>query len=98
MKKLKKLSQERVSKDPKFAEIIKNIEDAKKNKGVLRLAEMKKKAEEENKKDEKKNKKDKNRKEKLKEAQAPLVSEGVSIMADWLTSLGSIGTVGAVSN
>lgn len=95
VKKLKKLSQERVSKDPKFAEIIKNVEDAKKNKGVLRLAEMKKKAEEENKKDEKKDKKEKNRKEKLKETQAPLVSEGVSIMSDWLASLSPIGTVGA---
>lgn len=98
VKKLKKLSQERIAKEPKFAEIIKNVEDAKKNKGVLRLAEMKKKAEEENKKDEKKDKKDKNRKEKLKETQAPLVSEGVNIMVDWIASNGSIGTVGAVSN
>ncbi|MBC7386796.1 MAG: carboxy terminal-processing peptidase [Cryobacterium sp.] len=92
VKKLKKLSQERVSKDAKFTEIAKNIEDAKKNKGVIRLSEMKKKAEEENKKDEKK---DKSRKAKLKETQAPLVSEGVNIMTDWLSSGAGMGTMGA---
>lgn len=84
VKKLTKLSQERVAKDPKFAEIVKNIEDAKKNKGVIRLAEMRKKAEEENKKDTKNEKKNKSRKAKMKESQAPLVLEGVNIMADWL--------------
>jgi carboxyl-terminal processing protease len=83
VKRLSKLSQERVAKDAKFAEIVKNIEDARKNKGVIRLAEMKKKAEEENKKDEKK---EKNRKAKLKESQAPLVLEGVNIMSDWLAA------------
>jgi carboxyl-terminal processing protease len=91
---LKKGSLERVSKDEKFGEIRKNIEDAKKNKGVIRLAEMKKKAEEENKKDETEGKK-KSRKAKLKETQAPLVSEGVNIMADWLagekTASGPVG-------
>ncbi len=83
VKKLKKLSQERVSKDAKFVEIVKNVEEAKKNKGIIRLAEMKKKAEEENKKDDKK---EKSRKAKLKDTQAPLVSEGVNIMQDWLAN------------
>jgi len=92
VKKLKKLSQDRVAKDPKFAEIQKNIDDAKKNKGVIRLAEMKKKAEEENKKDDKK---DKNRKTRLKETQAPLVSEGVNIMTDWLASNAAAPTISA---
>ncbi|MBS1963516.1 MAG: carboxy terminal-processing peptidase [Bdellovibrionales bacterium] len=92
VKKLKKLSQERVSKDSKFAEIVKSIEDAKKNKGVIRLAEMKKKAEEENKKDDKK---EKNRKAKLKETQAPLVSEGINIMTDWLASGAAAPTISA---
>lgn len=92
VKKLKKTSQERVGKDPKFAEIIKNIEDGKKNKGVIRLAEMKKKAEEENKKDDKK---EKTRKAKIKETQAPLVTEGVNIMGDWLASIASTPTISA---
>jgi carboxyl-terminal processing protease len=86
VKRLSKLSQDRVAKDAKFAEIVKNVEDAKKNKGIIRLAEMKKKAEEENKKDDKNGKKEKNRKAKLKETQAPLVTEGVNIMSDWLAS------------
>ncbi len=92
VKKLKKLSQERVAKDPKFAEIIKNVEDAKKNKGIIRLAEMKKKAEEENKKDDKK---EKSRKAKLKETQAPLVSEGIRIMEDWLANNAAAPTISA---
>ena len=92
VKKLKKLSSERISKDPKFAEIVKNVEDSKKNKGVIRLAEMKKKAEEENKKDDKK---EKSRKAKLKETQAPLVTEGVNIMTDWLAMNAAVPTISA---
>jgi carboxyl-terminal processing protease len=92
VKKLKKLSQERVAKDPKFIEIVKNVEDSKKNKGIIRLAEMRKKAEEENKKDDKK---EKGRKAKLKETQAPLVSEGVNIMQDWLANNASSPTISA---
>ncbi len=92
IKRLKKTSQERVAKDPKFAEIIKNVEESKKNKGVIRLAEMKRKAEEENKKD---SKKDKSRKAKMKETQAPLVMEGVNIMSDWLGSLTESKTIGS---
>lgn len=86
--KLKKSSLDRVSKDTKFAEIKKSIEETKKNKGIIRLAEIRKKVEEENKKEEKekKDKKD-SRKAKLKESQAPLVSEGVNIMSDWLVFL-----------
>lgn len=88
IEKLKKLSNERVAKDPKFSEIVKSLEETKKNKGVVRLADIRKKAEEEDKKDAKNGvKKDdkKSRKAKIKEAQAPLVIEGVNIMADWLT-------------
>jgi carboxyl-terminal processing protease len=83
---LKKKSSERITKDPKFTEILKSIEDAKKNKGVLKLAELRKKAAEEDlkKKDDKEKKEEKTRKAKLKETAAPLVSEGVNIMVDWL--------------
>lgn len=84
VQRLRDASKQRVTKDTKFNEIIKNLEESKKNKGVIRLADMKKKAEEENKKDEK-NKKDR-RKEKIKEVQGPLMSEGVNIMADWLAA------------
>lgn len=78
---LKKKSEERVAKDPKFVEIRKNLEEAQKNKGVIRLAEIRKKAVEEKKKesDEKKS-----RKEKIKDAQEPLVIEGTNILLDWM--------------
>ncbi len=84
VQRLKENSKQRVSKDTKFIEILKNLDEVKKNKGVIRLADMKKKAEEENKKDEK-TKRDR-KKEKIKEVQAPLVSEGLNIMADWLAA------------
>ena len=62
-------------------EIRKNLEEAQKNKGVIRLAEIRKKAVEEKKKesDEKKS-----RKEKIKDAQEPLVIEGTNILLDWM--------------
>ena len=53
---------------------------------------MKKKAEEENKKDDKK---EKSRKAKLKETQAPLVTEGVNIMTDWLAMNAAVPTISA---
>jgi carboxyl-terminal processing protease len=91
---LKKLSKERIAKDSKFTEIIKNLEETKRNKGVIRLAEIRKKAEEEDKKAGGK-KEEKTRKAKIKEAQAPLVTEGINIMTDWLAQVhASPATVG----
>lgn len=83
VEKLKKLSTERVAKNPKFDDIRKSIEETKKNKGIIKLAEIRKKAAEE----EKKNgdsKVEKKGKAKIKETQAPLVDEGVNIMIDWV--------------
>jgi len=88
VKRLKKLSSERVAKDAKFIEIEKNLEESKRNKGVIRLAEIRKKAEEEDKKSGGK-KEEKSRKAKIKETQAPLVTEGLNIMTDWLVDLKS---------
>lgn len=79
---LKKKSTDRVSKDPKFAEIRKNLEEAKKNQGVIRLSEIRKKSIEENKKEEKE--KRKNARAKVKDALVPFVGEGVQIMLDYL--------------
>jgi len=78
---LTKLSQKRVSSDPKFQEIVKDLEEIKANKGVLKLSEMRKRAAKEN-KDSKKEKK--RGLEKLKETQAPALLESVRIMQDWL--------------
>lgn len=79
--KLNSSAQKRVSADPKFAEILKNLDEAKKNKGLIKLADLKKRANE----DEKKNQGKKKRgMEKLKESQAPTLQESVRIMTDWL--------------
>ncbi len=91
VKKLAEKSTERVSKSPKFAEVYKNIEEAKKNKGLIRLAEMKKKDKD------KKDKKDKKTagvdgadgpddKESMKEFNRPYLKEASEIAVDWLVS------------
>ena len=76
-------SRERVSKEPKFAEVRKEIEEAAKNKGVIRLADIRKKAEAENMKDKHKEKTSRNaRTDKLDDLTAPVLAESVSIVAD----------------
>lgn len=79
VKKLADKSAERVAKDPKFIEVRKEIEETEKNKGIARLAELRKKAEAENKEDKKKKK---NRKEKNKDMETPFLQEGANIAAD----------------
>jgi hypothetical protein len=91
VKKLSEKSAERVNKDPKFAEVRKEIEEIARNKGVTRLAELRKKAEAENKADKKK----KNRKEKAKDSESPYIQEGVNIGADMVT-LKSGATMGSL--
>lgn len=81
---LKKKSAERIAKDEKFNEIVKSIEEAQKNKGVVKLADLRKKAAEEEAKKKDDKGKEKSRKAKIKETQAPLVSEGVNILTDWI--------------
>ncbi len=73
-------SKERVAKDPKFQEILKDIEESKKNKGLIKLAEVKKRSEEERKKNKGKDKKSTS--EKLKDADAPQLREGLNILTD----------------
>jgi hypothetical protein len=81
-----------VNKDPKFAEARKEIEEIQRNKGVTRLAELRKKAEEESKADKMKKK---NRKEKAKDTESPYLQEGVNIGVDMVmfkanTTMGSL--------
>jgi hypothetical protein len=92
VKKLAEKSAERVNKEPKFAEIQKEIEETVRNKGIARLAELRKKAEAEN-KAEKKSKK--NHKDKNKDIETPYLQEGVNISADMValktsTTMGSL--------
>jgi len=84
-------SKERVDHNAKFAEIIKNNEEAAKNKGLIRLADLRKKTEKEIKEEKAAEKvakkaaqKDKklSKEEKGKEVEAPYIDEGVAITAD----------------
>lgn len=86
--KLAERSKARVAKDKKFAELTKELEEAKKNKGLVKLAELRQKAEKENAKDKKKNGR-KTRTERVKEAnerEAPVVQEAVNIAADLIAA------------
>lgn len=85
-------SRERVSKEPKFAEIRKEIEEKLKNKGVIRLADIRKKAEAENSKDKRKDKTSRvTRSEKLDDLTAPVLAESVNIVADLVVAAPGTG-------
>lgn len=85
-------SRERVSKEPKFAEIRKEIKEAAKNKGVIRLADIRKKAEAENRKDKRAEKTNrKARTEKLDDLTAPVLAESVNIVADLVVAAPGTG-------
>lgn len=76
-KKLADKSKTRVAADKRFAEMIKEQEETKKNKGIIKLADLRKKAKKpaENKAE---------REKKLKDIEAPFIDEGVSVMVDLL--------------
>ncbi|MBL7717082.1 MAG: PDZ domain-containing protein [Bdellovibrionales bacterium] len=76
-KKLAEKSKSRVASDKRFAEMIKEQEEVKKNKGVIKLADLRKKAKKpaENKAE---------REKKQKDIEAPFVDEGVAVMVDLL--------------
>jgi len=80
--KLRDRSAERISKDPKFAEIRKEIEESKKSDGVIKLAEIRKKSTAD-----KKKQKDEEKKtfaQRTSEADAPFINESLNIFADWI--------------
>lgn len=81
--KLKAYSLERVNRSSEFKEMKTRLAEVKKNKGVVRLADMRKRKAEE---DAKKNgdKKDKTNLEKILEADAPQYNEGLNILADYV--------------
>ncbi|MBS1986205.1 MAG: PDZ domain-containing protein [Bdellovibrionales bacterium] len=79
-KALAEKSKARVDADKKFADIRKEIEESKKNKGILRLAEVLKKSKE----NKKKNKADekKTQLQRLQDAEAPYINEALSVLGD----------------
>lgn len=81
VKKLNERAQARVSKDPKFTEIKKNLLDSMKNEGVIHLADLRKKSKAEKQEEAKKKKNGKEAKE--KDTDTPLVQEGINVAADY---------------
>jgi len=82
-------SQARISKDPKFAEIIKDIAEAKKAREVVKLAEVKKKADEEQAK-KKGKKEEKSVAERVREADAPQLNEAINVLVDLIATQQSV--------
>jgi carboxyl-terminal processing protease len=88
---LSKRSADRVKKEKGFEALLKEVEEAKQNKGVVRLGDLRKRA---SKKDNFAKKDRKEREKKMKDIEAPFVQEGVNIMIDYITlsSRGSVAT------
>ena len=88
VEKLSAKSVDRVAKSAKFADIKKEIDENQRSKGVIKLADLRKKIQKENKEDKKKMASNKNAwkhdRNKDKELESPLIQEGENIMADWL--------------
>lgn len=80
-------SKERVSKNPKFKEIIQELADAQKNKGVVKLADFRKKVKEEKAKEDKDKKKKKTTAEKKKEVIQVYVDEGLNVLSDLVSEM-----------
>ena len=75
-------SAERIKKYPKFAEIRKDIEEFQKNKGIIKLSDMKQKNDAEKKKKKKEEKK--TTAQRLQDADAPFINESLNILIDML--------------
>ena len=82
-------SKERVAKDAKFAEVKKELEEAAKNRGVVKLSELRKKSAKEKEKEKEAEKKQaknsrKDRDQRIKETEAPLINEAINVLVDWI--------------
>ncbi|MEZ4814608.1 MAG: S41 family peptidase [Bdellovibrionota bacterium] len=78
--KVKEKSKSRVAKSEKFKEILSELKEAQKNKGVVKLADFRKRAQEDKAKDDKK--KNQPSSERKKEIMAPYIDEGLNVLSD----------------
>ena len=76
-------SKDRVAKDAKFAEIIKNNKEAAGKKGVIRLSDLRKEIEKES--DSKKKETPTELRKKARDQYAPFVNESVNVLLDMVT-------------
>lgn len=79
VEKLKILSQERVKKNEKFADIVKELKELKSKKGLIKLSSLRNKESSKKKEDKKKAPK-----ELAKERNAPQINEAISILSDFV--------------
>jgi carboxyl-terminal processing protease len=75
---LQQRSKERVAKDPKFAEIKKELDESEKNRGPVKLGELRARARRGSPEREKED-------ERIKGLDAAFVGEGVNVLADYIT-------------
>jgi carboxyl-terminal processing protease len=100
-------SRERVAKDPKFAEARKELEEAAKNRGVVKLADLRKKSAQEKAKEQAKEKAKaasalaknarKDREARIKETEAPIINEAINILVDWIQMGGQLARTVQIS-
>lgn len=84
VKRLAESSRKRVSQDPKFIEMLKEIADMNKNRGTVKLAELRKKSEAEKKKSDDEKKKNNGARKRGVDLESPTLQEAIRIMTDWL--------------
>jgi carboxyl-terminal processing protease len=92
---LAKNSKDRVAKNPKFAEIQKEIEDSKKNKGIIKLAEVLKKSRQD--KNKKKAEEKKSAAQRVKDMEKPYVDEAIAVLGDLIELRQGAGSAQASS-
>ena len=84
---LQSKSKERVAQNAKFKEIVQELADAQKNKGVVKLADFRKKAKEEKDKEDKDKKKKKTTSERKKEVVQVYLDEGLNVLGDLVSEM-----------
>ncbi len=81
---LAEASKKRVATDPKFLEAAKELEEAKKNQGIVKVGDLRKRSEEDKKKVDAEKKKNAGRRKRGVDLEVPQVQESLRIMSDWL--------------
>lgn len=92
VKNLAEQSRDRIAKEKKFAEILSEIEEAKKNKGVINLAEIRKKTEADKKKN--KGSEKKSNAQRIRDADAPIIKESLNILVDLINTEATLSKAG----
>lgn len=96
VKNLADQSRERITKEKKFTEILSEIEETKKNKGVINLAEIRKKTEADKKKN--KGSEKKSNAQRIRDADAPIIKESLNILVDLINTENTLSKAGKIES